>query len=355
MMSNIIKKIAVILAVTMLTGCEESLIEMGFSKTPVKISTTESDTDDEVYKGILESLENGTLVSNHNGKQDGDKVSEIINRIRADYPEYFWIDGCTITTSKGKSEIAINIVDGCKPSEIESMFGELTAKADEIINQIPPALDDYNKVLFVHDYIVNNTTYDTAGAESDENGLYGTAYGCLVQGKAICQGYSQAFQYLMKKIGIECGICTGDSYQGRHAWNYVNLNEKYYWIDVTWDDPVGEVETLSHTYCLIDDEHLFRTRYNDDDLDFVPHCYSMDDNYYVRRGAYLAYYSDEEISKILNANAMTGYAEIMFADESSYKEAIKRLFDDGVIWNLIGGTEVTYTNDDTMYIIKISY
>ncbi|MCM1132308.1 MAG: hypothetical protein NC340_02440 [Ruminococcus flavefaciens] len=357
---NILKKSVLILSLILLTGCEDELAQLGFSE-PVIIETTVNTADvpeDELYGGIVDSLENMEMISTYSREIDSDTVSRTIERIRQEHPEFFWINGYTLTTSAVKSEIRINVTDNYSSAELESMYAELIECADRLVNQIPQGLDDYGKVVFVHDYIINNTTYDTAGAETDDKGLWCTAYGCLVQGSAICQGYAEAFQYIMNRLGIEGGICRGNSTQGRHAWNYVLLNGKYYWIDVTWDDPVpeqGRTETLLHTYCLINDECLFRTRFADDDLLFVPQCYSMDNNYFVRNGTYLAYYSDEGISAILRNYAQAGEVEIMFADKNSYNEAVERLFVNGDIWNFVDSEEVTYSNDDIMYILTIKY
>ncbi len=359
-MYGILKKLTAVLSVMFLAGCEDTVIEMGFTPPEAEQTTVNQAeiTENEVYNGIVQSLEDMTMVSEYKKILDSDTVSGIIEKIRSEHPEFFWIEGSVITTMGEKSEIKINIIENLSAEDIEHMSAELVSCADALISSMPSGLDNYGKVVFVHDYIVNHTTYDTAGAESDENGLFGTAYGCLVQGKAICQGYSEAFQYIMKRLGIECGVCRGDTARGRHAWNYVNLNEKYYWLDVTWDDPVPEndaPETLSHTYCLIDDERMFRTRNADSDLNFIPKCYSMDNNYFVRNGTYIAYYSDEEISAVLDRYAEAGEVEIMFADESSYSEAVSRLFGEGDIWNFIDSEEVTYTNDDVMCILKIKY
>lgn len=356
---KLLKKSALILSLLFLTGCEESLAELGFSEIAVESSVSDIEfTEDDIYNKIVESLENMTMISEYNKELESDTISRVIERVKKERPEFFWIDGYTVTTSAVKSEVEINIIEDYTAEELESMLNELISCADTLINQIPEELDDYGKVVFVHDYIINNTTYDTAGAESDIKGLWSGTYGCLVQGKAICQGYSEAFQYIMNRLDIECGICRGNSTQGRHAWNYVNIDGKYYWIDVTWDDPVsesGEPETLAHTYCLIDDERLFRTRYADSDQLFVPQCYSMDNNYFVRNGIYLAYYSDSEISGILNNYAEIGEVEIMFADEGAYSEAVSRLFDNGDIWNFVDSEEVTYSDDNLMYILKIKY
>lgn len=361
-MHGILRKSVMILSAVLLSGCEEAVLEMGFTppeSVPVTVNQAEI-AEDELYNGILQSLMDMTMVSEYENTFSiniGD-VSRIIKKIRFDYPEFFWVNGGELIADGDRTKIKVGIIDDLSAEEIKHMYDELVSCADALIESIPPGLDNYGKVVFVHDYIVNHTTYDTAGAESSGNGLYDTAYGCLVQGSAICQGYSGAFQYIMKRLGIECGVCIGDTAKNRHAWNYVNLNGKYYWIDVTWDDPIpenGGAETLLHTYCLIDDDRMLRTRNIDSDFGFIPKCYSMDNSYFVRSGTYIAYYSDEEISSVLDRYAEAGEVEIMFADKSSYSEAISRLFENGGIWDFIDSDEVVYTNNDVMCVLKITY
>ncbi|MDE5569391.1 MAG: hypothetical protein K2I82_01895, partial [Ruminococcus sp.] len=94
---NILKKSAVILLLIFLTGCEDSLTQLGFSPTATEQPTVNEKevSEDEIYNGIVQSLENMTMISEHNKKLDGDTVSGIIERIKLEYPEFFWIDGCT--------------------------------------------------------------------------------------------------------------------------------------------------------------------------------------------------------------------------------------------------------------------
>ena len=59
----------------------------------------------------------------------------------------------------------------------------------------------------------------------------------------MCEGYAKAFQYLMNEIGIDNVIVIGTATNSNgqtenHAWNYVKLNEKWYAVDTTWDDPI---------------------------------------------------------------------------------------------------------------------
>ena len=73
-----------------------------------------------------------------------------------------------------------------------------------------------------------------------------TAYGALVansQGEkhtAVCDGYAQAYVYLMQQAGCEAVVIMGEAGSpgntGGHAWNMASLKGKWYEIDVTWDD-----------------------------------------------------------------------------------------------------------------------
>lgn len=106
------------------------------------------------------------------------------------------------------------------------------------------ATNDYDVVKYLHDSIVRGCEYDFDG----ENML--SAYGCLVDGKAICEGYSKAFVLLCSRYGIECvpvvGNCIREGSDPEpHMWNMVKIDEKWYHIDLTWDDPVIKTEDNS--------------------------------------------------------------------------------------------------------------
>lgn len=340
--------------------------------TPLSSGQPEATVDlEELYDGILSSLLNKEDTSEFKGYVDFKDAEKAVAMIHNDYPEIFWIDGFTATSSRRSSTITIDVLNGYTPDELEAMSAELEKAAEKLVNKIPGGLGDFEKIVFVHDNIIYNTVYDDEGASFENNGIWGTAYGCLVNGNATCQGYSEGFEYIMKLIGIPCGTVTGTARssgfgQGnggiqRHAWNYVNINGKNYWIDLTWDDPDDSDiagSPIIHTYCLINDERLMRTRSIDPGQENVPACYSMDDNYFVRNGSYVTLYNSKSIGQILANSADTGEAEMMFADENTYKEALDMLFEKGELWTLSDyayiSNEVNYTGDDTMYVLKIS-
>lgn len=356
---NFIRKAVAVMCVIMLAGCDDLFSESGFSESTVSDSSGETDiSDDEIFSGIVESLENMSMESEYPCMIDADRTEKIINIINEKNPELFWITGFTTTYLFGKTKIEIDVLNDYTKDELETMHSDIVASADELISQIPAPLDTYGTVVFVHDYLIRNCEYYTEGAESGEYGLWGCAYGCLVDGQAVCQGYAEAFQYIMNRLDIECGICRGDTKRGRHAWNYVNIDGRYYWIDLTWDDPVseyGEIGEIKHTYCLIDDEHLACTRTVDADREFIPECSSMSANYFVRNGTYLTDYSDTAVTDILDKYAGAGQAEIMFSDMNVYNEAKEHLFENGKIWEIIDSEKINYAEDETMMILTIRY
>lgn len=88
---------------------------------------------------------------------------------------------------------------------------------------------DYKKVKLIHDYIVNNTEYQFT------SNCY-TAYGALLEGRAVCQGYAQLAYKMLTEAGVKCYIITGKANNGKetqsHAWNMVKIGKKWYYIDV---------------------------------------------------------------------------------------------------------------------------
>lgn len=149
-------------------------------------------------------------------------------------------------------------------SRLSSSDINLYQLAQSIVSKITtPNMSDYEKELAIHDYIVDTTTYDYDGLTKGTlpDSVY-TAYGVLVNKKAVCQGYSEAMKLLLNLVGIECEIVTGSSNTyASHAWNIVKLGDSWYMVDVTYDDPVsynnGErLSLLSHDYFNVDQATL---------------------------------------------------------------------------------------------------
>lgn len=127
------------------------------------------------------------------------------------------------------------------------------------------SLSDYDRELALHDWMVDWAEYDpgalTSGPVGDPMPDNDNPYGFLTGRKGICLGYASTFQLLMDLSGIECVTVRGMSHGGtsEHAWNLVKLEEEWYAVDVTWDDPVASFpvsRAMAHQYFNVTSEFL---------------------------------------------------------------------------------------------------
>ena len=142
-----------------------------------------------------------------------------------------------------------------------------------IDNQIktlaPDSIPTEDKIKNIHDYIINNTKYDTLKTKDINDSTYksNTAYGVLIQGYGICSGYSDAMAIFLDKLGIENYKISNET----HIWNLVHINGLWRHLDATWDDPVSEFNENRNTYFLISYDEL--TKLNDDTHSFDKQVY----------------------------------------------------------------------------------
>ena len=170
----------------------------------------------------------------------------------------------TVINENGEITIYINYL------YTEEEIKEIDIKVDEIINDlITDDLDDYDKIKTIHDYIINNTKYDTIRNEQNDSEYESnTAYGPLFQGFATCNGYTDLMAIFLSKLGFNnYKIATtpedlgSDSATG-HIWNAIYFEDEWLHIDLTWDDPVPdpsmneETDYLFHTYFLVTTEEM---------------------------------------------------------------------------------------------------
>lgn len=312
---------------------------------------------DEIYEQVYNQLITFNNTIEFDKFIEKDIINQVAERIFTNTPDIFWTDGYSWSTDYSSTTIKFNISSDISSEKIPYMYEEMCIAADNIISGIPSGSNEYEKALFVHDSIVNNTDYDFNGLNSSENGIFGTSYGCLVNKLAVCQGYAEAFKFIMNHIGIECGVVSGMTERGSHAWNYINIDGEYYWVDATWDDPSSEGEennTLRHNYFLLDDRFM-KNRTADDANEFIPVCFSMRYNYFVYNGCYIENYNFDDVNRIISS--YNGRVEIMFSSETEAEKCIDDLFNNNMIWNIDcfdswSGT-LWHSYDEKTYVLSI--
>ena len=146
--------------------------------------------------------------------------------------------------------------------EAMQMKGELETAVQQALEQVEESMDAVQKALVVHDYLVQNCEYDQerlmAGYVPD---ISHTSYGALVNRMAVCDGYAEAYAYIMEhKLGIPCTVVSSESMN--HAWNMIEIDGKWYHVDNTWDDPVWDcIGRVNHNYFLLSDQAISQDHY----------------------------------------------------------------------------------------------
>ena len=134
-----------------------------------------------------------------------------------------------------------------------------------ISENITEDMTDYQKELVLHDYIVKTCTYSANPDQPYKSNIH-HAYGCLVEHDAVCDGYAESLQILFDCCGIDSYFVTGvasDIVSGsseNHAWNMVKIDDKWYHLDATWDDPEVEGAKYApiHWYFNLSDSDIGR-------------------------------------------------------------------------------------------------
>ncbi len=189
-----------------------------------------------------------------------------INAIKYDVPEIFFVDftAVNLERSYGIGYYVITsdncYIDGISSStQLNTMLNKLEQSREEIYSQMDMNWTDYEKVLFVNNYLVENVEYDLSLSKN----FVHTVYGSIVNNVAVCDGYSYGGQYLLDGLGIKNLVCAGYAYNPStgssegHMWSYVNLYDHWYGLDITWNDPIvygnypqSFLESLKTTYFL---------------------------------------------------------------------------------------------------------
>ncbi|MDO4841463.1 MAG: S8 family serine peptidase [Phoenicibacter congonensis] len=131
-----------------------------------------------------------------------------------------------------------------------SLIDSFMTKYNEFLEGAPVDGTDVQKAGYVHDWICSHTTYSMTTSY-----LPDFAIGCIANGKALCAGYSYAYQFLCQQLGLECKYVSGTTTKEQHAWNKVNVQGQWFLVDCTWDGAFTSYgsQNFNHNYFLVND------------------------------------------------------------------------------------------------------
>ena len=269
---------------------------------------------------------------------------QALGAYEADHPEVFWLD-----LSSRYSYVEYGYSTGFmlnfefEGEELSNAKDVFEQKLDEIVSSAPQQASDYQIEIYANNYIIDNCSYNN-GVSMSHN-----AYGALVNGEAVCDGYSKAFQVICNALGVDCvginGYCpefnqqNGESSDTGHMWNCVKIDGDWYHIDVTWNDGDAHIQRYLYfnlTTEKIKENHvispLFADKKDSDELFnvYVPECTSDKYNYMKRE--YITLNNLDEDSELLAAFLQAvqrgdRYFDFLVSEDLDYEQTTQSISD----------------------------
>lgn len=311
-----------------------------------------NDDEKAVYRIMLTMVRNlseGWANLGYLGNNRSVIVAKAYRALSNDFPEYYWMPSSYyINVSKGETSVSFKKNDaqdgyGYTAKEVADNAEEFSDSIQRFVEKTYKADTLFEKEVILHDMLCKYVTYDSEFEGEEESDLY-SAFGALVYGRAVCEGYARAFKLICKFAGIECILVTGDSKGVGHMWNMVNLDGQWYHVDVTWDDLRAEP---LHTYLNVTE--LFIRADHDIDITYdvadstliaqgnsynfyLPKATDTDLNYYRKNGLVLKENAVETFADALISAYEKGdtYAEMLF-ENSDYQKDFKENYEDYVV------------------------
>ena len=327
-----------------------------------------NENEQKAYREILEGIRgfHDKFYLSVSGDEETDRIYHAVLK---DHPELFWVhnrEKVYKTTYEGKDYCQFSPGYTYSEEERQQITQAMEKAYQEVLTQIPDGADDYQKVMVVYTYIIDNTDYVVS---QDDQSIAGTFW----KKQAVCAGYAGAVQYLLERLGVYCIYVEGDarnSTQG-HAWNIVRLDGEYYYVDATnGDQPdflngdaaqLEEHKTIIYDYLCPFPEEYEKTYTPSEELT-VPACTAKDLDFYVLNQGYFEDYSWQDIYDYCKMRLDNGAAVVRFkfGSQEAFSEACQELLDDGVVQNVaqyymklhgLGQVEYHYGVMDNFYTI----
>lgn len=284
-----------------------------------------------------------------------DSLERVYKALIQDNPEYFWFDSYSYHYNSASNIVStVHLNYNYTQEEIVTRIQQIESNADAIIAGLPIDADTYTKIKYTHDWVINQTVYDTTAADNQN------ICSVFIGGRSVCAGYSRAFQYLLQKMGIFCTYVTGNIAQGSHAWNLVRTETGYYYVDTTLDDfnfidgTQVAPGAMSNTYLLATRSMMEATHIFDTSFIAWPETMSTQDNYFVREDLNFDLSISGEMSRLTNSlsdavQAGNPVFQARFSDVSMIDSALDTIASSGII----NGSSLRYLTDTDQIVLTL--
>lgn len=226
----------------------------------------------------------------------------------------------------------------------------------EIMNMARKEKTVYEAIKTVYTYFVNSFEY---AYNNVNNTRYHSAISVFLYRRSVCEGFALALANVLNRLGIPCGIVTGSSeingVNGAHAWNIVEIDKKYYHLDVTWDICTKNKRSELFDYFLLDDK-LAQKDHNWSDI-HVPRATDSTKELYAYNG--LCCSNDQECIRVIMSGLKQRKSSIDFRLISrNYakirNEDVRRYFEVAVSQGCCAYRSISYSIDSRCGTVHFS-
>lgn len=324
-----------------------------------QLTMNEKRTYRQLLAGIL-AFEKEIRVSD----TDNDAIDKAYRALLKDHQEAFWVhNGQTYYKTINHADTIFSPSYGYSQEQSVPVQERMEQAYQQVAALLPEGSSAYDKVRTVYDYVIGCTDYVVN--ENDQN-----IAGVFAQGQAVCAGYAGAVQYLLERLGVESIYVSGETKMssGGHAWNIVNIDGNYYYVDATNGDQPNLLG-LEGTVPLYDYLAPFPDEYSQicwpDEEFTLPACTAVDYNYYMMNGSCFPSYDWDTLYGYFISQIDQGFhlIRVKFTDAGSYQAAYTELVVNGRIEEIaryymdmqgIPQVEYHYSNMDdllTLYVM----
>lgn len=308
----------------------------------------------EVYDSIMTRQESevSTLLT--------DNLDIAFQCVLNDFPEIFYVSGYHYTEHTRATETVRLVFSPdfeLSEEEVEETRKSIDAYVECCLAGMTPGMSEYEQVKYVYDYIINHTEYDL-NAPDNQN-----VCSVFIGHKSVCQGYAEATQYLLQRLGFTISIVNGYVENGsRHAWNIIMVEGNYYYLDTTWGDvdyqsaegeKTGiskEVMPINYDYFLITTKELEETHQIHNPVP-LPACVATKNSYYQKEGLYFESVDKEKLAAVFEEARKKGETAITIkcSDAAVYESMRSYLLDEqGIFQFTTNKDSVTYYDSSQM-------
>ena len=240
------------------------------------------------------------------------EIHRVKDAFVSEFPQYYWWSN----NYEAYAYNSFTCIDA-DVDEIETTLKQIEEKGDEIINNCKTN-SNYQTLRNLYMHFLDNVEYDVDSKYNQD------IRSALLYNSSVCAGISKAFAYLAQRLGYNCVYVTGEYDREHHAWNLIEINDDWYWLDATTRKSIYRGEY----YDFLAPDSAFLTHKTFAYNFIYPKCESYD--MYFNCGCVKYVFTDEdlftELEMIANAIKVNGGDVVcLFKSNFKYKELTNNL------------------------------